>query len=85
MVRPVGLITRPIREDSKDLCLTAYVEINGVKAYALFDSGSMMDTISPDFMWIVKLSIRELDKPVTLQLGCSGSRSKVNFATEVDI
>ena len=29
--------------------------------------------------------MKELDKPVTLQLGCSSSRSKVNFATEANI
>src|ERR1700691_540310 len=79
MVRPVGLITRPKREDGEDLCLATYVKINGVKAYMLFDSGSTTDTVSPDFMQIAKLSVRELDKPVTLQLGCSGSRLKVNF------
>src|ERR1700677_4621622 len=78
MVRPVGLITRPIREDSKDLCLAAYIKINGVKVYMLFDSGSTMDTVSPDFTRIVQLSMKELDKPVTLQLGCSSSRLKVN-------
>jgi hypothetical protein len=85
MVRPVGLITRPIREDGEDLCLAAYVKINGVKAYTLFDSGSTTDAVSPDFTWIAKLSVKELDKPVTLQLGCSGSRSKVNFATEAKV
>jgi len=85
MVRPVGLITRPIREDGEDLCLAAYVKINGVKAYTLFDSGSTTDTVSPDFTRIAKLSVKELDKPVTLQLGCSSSRSKVNFATEAKV
>ena len=85
MVRPVGLITRPIREDGEDLCLAAYVKINGVKAYTLFDSGSTTDAVSPDFTRIAKLSVKELDKPVTLQLGCSGSRSKVNFATEAKV
>ena len=85
MVRPVSLINRPIREDGKDLCLAAYVKINSVKVYTLFDSGSTMDAVSPDFTQIAQLSIKELDKPVTLQLGCSGSRSKVNFATEAKV
>jgi hypothetical protein len=30
----------------------------------------------------IKINGKELVKPVTLQLGCSGSRSKINFATE---
>ena len=59
--------------------------MNGVKVYTLFDSGSTMDAISPGFTWIEKLFMKELDKPVTLQLGCSSSRSKVNFATEANI
>jgi hypothetical protein len=81
MVKTVGLITRPKREDSEDLCLARYVKINGVKAYTLFDSGSTTDAVSPDFTRIAKLSVRELDTPVTLQLECSGSRSKVEFAS----
>src|SRR6202050_1218286 len=51
----------------------------------LFDSGSTMATVSPDFTQRTQLSVKELDKPVILQLGCSSSRSKVNFATEVKV
>jgi Retroviral aspartyl protease len=50
--------------------------------YTLFDSGSTTDAISPDFTQVASLPVKQLDKPVTLRLGCSGSRSKVNFATE---
>src|SRR5882762_10579709 len=63
------------------MCLARYVTINGVKAFTLFDLGSTMDAMSPDFTRVAKLKLKELVKPVTLQLGCSGSRSKVNFAT----
>ena len=48
------------------------------KAYMLFDSGSTMDAVSPDFTQVVSLLVKQLDKPVTLQLGCLGSQSKVN-------
>ena len=58
-----------------------YVTINRVKAYALFDSGSTTDAISPDFARVATVPILRLEKPATLQLGCSGSRSKINFAT----
>ena len=81
MVRPTGLIERPICKDREDLCLAAYVKIRGVKAFTLFDSGSTTDAVSPDFTRVAKLEVKELVKPVTLQLGCSGSRSKVNFGT----
>ena len=73
LVRPVGLITRPKRQPGEDLCLAAYVKINGVKAYTLFDSGSTKDAVSPDFTRVASLPVKQLDKPVTLQLGCSGS------------
>jgi hypothetical protein len=47
----------------------------------LFDSGSTTDTVSPDFARVSNVPILRLEKPATLQLGCSGSRSKINFAT----
>src|SRR6202041_2949043 len=59
----------------------AYVSINGIRAYMLFDSGSTTDAMSPDLARVAELPLLALDKPVTLQLGCSGSRSKVNFTT----
>ena len=44
----------------------------------MLDSGSSIDAISPAFVKIYKLTEEELDKPVTLQLGCVGSHSNVN-------
>jgi Retroviral aspartyl protease len=85
MYYTVGTITRPIREKDEDRCLAAYVTINGVKAYTLFDSGSMTDAVSLDFMRVANVPIYELEKPLTLQLGCAGSRSKINFGTESHI
>jgi len=82
MRRPVGTMTRPIREDDEDLCLAAYITMNGVKAYTLFDSGSTTDAVSPDFTRVANIPVYELEKPLTLQLGCTGSRSKINFGTE---
>ena len=52
-----------------------------MRAFTLFDSGSTTDAVSPDFTQVAKLEVKELVKPVTLQLGCLGSCSKVNFAT----
>jgi hypothetical protein len=81
LVKPTGTTTRPERENGEDLCLAGYVTINGVKAYTLFDSGSTTDAVSPDFARVSNVPILRLEKPATLQLGCSGSRSKINFAT----
>ena len=82
MRRPVGTMSRPERRDGEQLCLAAYIKINGVNAYTLFDSGSTTDAVSPDFTRIANIAIYELEKPLTLQLGCAGSRSKINFGTE---
>ena len=59
--------------------------MNGTKAYTLFDSGSTTDAISPDFTRVARLPILELENPVTLQLGCSGSRSKINYGSEANV
>jgi len=37
------------RRDGEQLCLAAYIKINGVNTYTLFDSGSTTDPVSPDF------------------------------------
>ena len=84
MCKPTGTADRPRRHYNDQLCLTAYVTINGVCAYTLFKSGSTTNSISPDFMHIAKLDILELSCPVTLQLGCVGSCSKINYGTKVN-
>jgi len=71
----------PIWDEDETLCLATYMNINGTKAYTLFDSGSTTDAVTPDFTHVVSLTVKELAKPVTLQLGCSDSQSKVKFAT----
>ncbi|KAK1218159.1 hypothetical protein PQX77_019162 [Marasmius sp. AFHP31] len=76
---PVDAIgTRPNRTGRDNRCLSAFIEINGVRAFVLFDSGSTADAISPDFARVVKLPIFQLENPVTLQLGTKGSRSRIS-------
>ncbi|KAF9255417.1 hypothetical protein L218DRAFT_796756, partial [Marasmius fiardii PR-910] len=60
--------------------LAAWIELNGVKAFALFDSGSIADAISPDFTRTTKIKIYHLENPVTFQLGTKGSRSHVTYS-----
>ncbi|KAJ3979311.1 hypothetical protein F5890DRAFT_1558899 [Lentinula detonsa] len=50
-----------------------------VKAFALFDSGSTADAISPDFAWVAHLQTFQLENPVQLQLGTKGSRSQITY------
>src|SRR6202040_2095875 len=66
MTQPVGTITCPKCVNGEDICLAAYVSINGIRAYMLFDSGSTTDAVSPDLARVAELSLLALDKPVTL-------------------
>ncbi|KAF8136884.1 hypothetical protein K438DRAFT_1786451 [Mycena galopus ATCC 62051] len=64
----------------KDIaCLSAQVEINGTLAYMLFDSGSNIDSLTPEFTRATNCKSIMLDEQVTLQLGCVGSRFKINY------
>ncbi|KAI0027997.1 hypothetical protein K488DRAFT_59835, partial [Vararia minispora EC-137] len=63
-------------------CLCAWVTINDeFDAYALIDTGSTTTTISPAVVDLAKAERIQLKNPATLQLGCVGSRSKINFGT----
>ncbi|THV01568.1 hypothetical protein K435DRAFT_612815, partial [Dendrothele bispora CBS 962.96] len=64
--------------------LAAWVEINGVKAFTLFDTGSTADIISPDFANIANVKMFQLSNPLILQLGTKGSRSRINYGCEAD-
>ncbi|KAJ3998441.1 hypothetical protein F5050DRAFT_1805978 [Lentinula boryana] len=49
--------TRPRQTTAENHCLAAFIEINGVKAFALFDSGSTANAISPDFARVAHLQM----------------------------
>ncbi|THV04179.1 hypothetical protein K435DRAFT_649827 [Dendrothele bispora CBS 962.96] len=71
--------TQPHRSSNQNRCLAAFIELNGLQAFALFDSGSTADAVSPDFARNANLRIYRLENPVTLQLRTKGSRSKINY------
>ena len=66
-------------------CMTVLVDINGISAQALVDSGSTTTCISPAFADVAHVKRHVLDNPITLQLGCVGSRSKINHGVTTDI
>src|ERR1700720_4722403 len=66
MTQPVGTITCPKRVNGEDICLVAYVSINGIRVYTLFNSGSTTDAMSPDLARVAELPLLALDKPVRL-------------------
>jgi hypothetical protein len=76
---------QPIRDPRMQLTLTAEIEINGVKALTLFDSGSTTDSITPEFAFVTKAKQFTLDDQVVLQLGCVGSRSKISYGTKIPL
>lgn len=67
------MIPRPPRTAAENRCLTLLVEINGLKAYTLFDSGSTGEALSPHFTVATGLKVHSLEKGVNIQLGTVGS------------
>ena len=78
-------ICRPRRLKAYESCLATYVEINGMEAFTLFDSGSSTDAMSPDFAQVSDTRIHTLDKPVPLQLGTVGSRASINYGVRTPV
>ena len=60
----------------------AMVEVNGLAAVALLDSGCTTDALSPELVRIVGLKVHELEEQVPVQLGTKGSQSKINYGTK---
>ncbi|KAF9259024.1 hypothetical protein L218DRAFT_1004327 [Marasmius fiardii PR-910] len=67
----------PIQTATEKRCLAGWIELNGVKAFTLFDSGSTADAISPNFTRAAKIKVFQLENPVMFQLGTKGSHSQV--------
>src|SRR5260370_22906887 len=72
---------------SADLHRTLTVEINivGIDAFILFDSGVETDAISLDFIRACNLPLLELPNPMVLQMGTKGSHSCVYYSTNIDM
>ncbi|PBK96036.1 hypothetical protein ARMGADRAFT_924651 [Armillaria gallica] len=62
-------------------CLVTSLDVNGLEAVMLWDSGSTATAMSPAFADISKAIVSRLRNPVVLQLGTVGSRAKINFGT----
>ncbi|KAF5387099.1 hypothetical protein D9615_001613 [Tricholomella constricta] len=77
------LLKRPTRKAQERQCFTALVEINGLKAFTLFDSGCTVEAVSPEFAKVAKMKVHQLEEVVPLQLGTKGSRSVINYGTTV--
>ena len=60
-------------------CVVVEGSVGGLKGRILIDSGSSINAISPSYAAVAKVAVFPLESPVGLQLGCVGSRSKINF------
>jgi hypothetical protein len=60
---------RPKRTKDDNFCLTTYVEINGHKVFALFDSGCTTDSCSPDFARVSGMKVFPIETTITLTAG----------------
>ncbi|KAJ7254264.1 hypothetical protein C8J57DRAFT_955326, partial [Mycena rebaudengoi] len=76
---------QPTRRSREIACLTAELDIGGSKAYVLFDTGSNIDSLTPEYARATQSPLIRLDEQVTLQLGCVGSRSKISFGTRTPV
>ncbi|KAJ7098432.1 hypothetical protein C8R44DRAFT_889055 [Mycena epipterygia] len=76
---------RPPRTIQENFVLTAYIEVDGHKAFTLFDSGCTTEAVSPDFARVAGIKVFPIKSAITLQLGTAGSRSKVNHGAEVTV
>lgn len=73
------------RPSTASRCFSVYVEIGGLRALALIDTGSTINCVSPEFARVSRIPVFELSNPVGLQLGCVGSRSRINFGARTAI
>ncbi|KAJ7484150.1 hypothetical protein FB451DRAFT_1009922, partial [Mycena latifolia] len=65
--------------------IAALLNVNGMDAYALIDSGSTTNSMTPEFASATHAPRIRLEEQVTLQLGCVGSRSRINYGTRVPV
>jgi len=64
---------RPVVKPEEKECLATWVNVGGLDAWTLWDSGSTMTGITPTFVEVAKIPLDTLEDPHILQLGTVGS------------
>ena len=77
--------SRPLQKHNDNQSISVFWEIGGVKAHCLIDSGCEGIMISSSFIRAVKIKPFLLDKPIGIQLAATGSKSVINYGTNVTI
>ncbi|KAG6875763.1 hypothetical protein C0992_002471 [Termitomyces sp. T32_za158] len=80
-----GKLARPVVQREDKECLASYVEVDGHKAWTLWDSRSTTMGVMPQFCQVHNIYVSELKEPLLLQLGTVGSLAAVQFGTQVTI
>lgn len=66
-------------------CVTISGSLKDLHAKILIDTGSSINAVSPAFAALSQIEVFPLDDPIGLQLGCVGSRSKINFGCQTTL
>ena len=74
--------SRPLRKCDEYRAISVFWEIGGVKAHCLIDSSCEGVMISPEFTQAAKIA---LEKPISIQLAVTGSKSIINYGTNTTI
>ena len=77
--------SRPLWKHNDNQPISIFWEIGGIKAHCLVDSGCEGIMISPNFIRVAKIEPFPLDKPIGIQLAVTGSKSVINYGTNVTI
>jgi len=63
--------------------LEVYITLDGQKAKALFDTGTMRDKLSSGtFVSTFQIPTKDLDTPISLKMAVKGSRSTINYKSQ---
>ncbi|KAI0071198.1 hypothetical protein K474DRAFT_1583413, partial [Panus rudis PR-1116 ss-1] len=62
-------------------CLEGYIELNGMRVFALFDSGSTFDSITPSVAMQIKADEFQFPRSVKVQLATKGSHTALARGT----
>ncbi|KAJ3765158.1 hypothetical protein FB446DRAFT_655631 [Lentinula raphanica] len=65
--------------------MSCLMNIGGSIALLMFDSGSLLEALTPMFTQVAKHKVFELKHQHSLQLGTVGSRAKFNYGTYADV
>ena len=77
--------SRPSQKHDEYRAISVCWEIGGIKAHCLIDSGCEGVIISPEFTQAAKIKTFALEKPISIQLAVTGSKSVINYGTNTTI